>query len=94
MKLELACSLSYVGAKVTLEAVAPDLYARKRAESGRLEWTEARIDLVVHFPGHQTVWRIDVTVRSPFNQGLGKTAGVPRPAVIPGAAAAKGATDK
>ena len=77
-----------------MEAVAPDLYARKRSENGKLEWTEARIDLIVHFPGHLTVGRIDVTVRSPYNQGLGKVAGEPKPAVTPGTAAAKGATDK
>ena len=67
----LGAELERAGAAVDFERVVPEWYTTR--DDGTIE--EARLDLVVHFPGAAAMERIDVTIRSPFAVAFERAAG-------------------
>jgi hypothetical protein len=62
-----------VGAVVDVERCCPELYRRKSDGS----WREARLDLVVRFPGCVEAVLLDVTVQCPHAKGRDRACCVP-----------------
>jgi hypothetical protein len=72
--------LEKAGAAVDEERVVPEWY--KLRPDGSI--VEARLDLVVRFPGGSAIERVDVTVMSPFSATYARGEGGPSSAVRPG----------
>jgi hypothetical protein len=85
----LAKDLEKAGAGVDIERVVPEWYV---ITEERIE--EARLDLVVRFPGAPWAERIDVSIRSPFSAKFARAGGARATALKPGVAAAEGEADK
>ena len=76
-------ALEKSGAAVDEERVVPEWYKMQRDGSIK----EARLDLVVHYPGSSAVERIDVTVFSPFSAVHQRGESASSASIRPGAAA-------
>ena len=72
--------LVHVGAVVDVERCCPELYCRKPDGS----WREARLDLVVRFPGVVEAILLDITVQCPHAKGREKACCIPGLAALAG----------
>ena len=64
--ITLADSLRDLGAHVDVERYCADLLSQHANGDSREAW----LDVCAHFPGHVQLWRLDVTVRSTWAQGI------------------------
>ena len=81
--MTLSDALRDLGARVDIERYCADLLSQHATGDSREAW----FDVCAHFPGHAHLWRLDVTVRSPWAQGR-------RASVRPGLASSAGVTAK
>ena len=85
----MANDLEKAGAGVEVERVIPEWYV---VTAERIE--EARLDLVVRFPGAPFAERIDISIRSPFSSKFARANGARSTATEIGIAAKEGEADK